>query len=358
MTIVQQCIDLRRAIANFDSDLLDGINGATYHERMPVYLPPISRRRFLKGSLSAAALAAAGRCLARADAGGGESWALLSDIHIAADSTVVHNGANMSRNLQMVAREVVAWPETVSGVLINGDLAFNNGEVADYKAVLGLLAPMREHGLPIHLTLGNHDHRERFWSTLPEEKSSDRKVPDRQTAIVRTRHANWFILDSLIQTRETPGRLGPEQREWLARVLDENKDKPALVAIHHQPAFAGVSGGGLASSAEMLGVSRPLQSLIAATGALQDTTELMEILRPRRHVKAYFFGHTHRWSVEHDSSGLCLINFPPVAYLFDQGRPNGWVHATLLAEGARLELRCLNRAHKDHGQIVNLEWRA
>jgi Icc protein len=325
---------------------------------MPVYLAPISRRGFLKGSLSAAAVIAAGQCVARESAGDGQTWALLSDIHISANTNLVHNGAKMARNLEKVVDEIAAWPMPVSGALINGDLAFDDGEVADYKAVLGLLEPMRKRGAPIHLTLGNHDHRERFWETLPDEKSVTPNLADRQTAIVRTRYANWFILDSLIETRETPGRLGPAQRDWLAKALDENKDKPALVAIHHQPAFATASGNGsLETGAELIGVSSALQMLAAAAGALQDTTELMEILRPRRHVKAYFFGHTHRWSVQHDSSGLCLINFPPVAYVFEKGRPNGWVHATLLADGARLELRCLDRTHKDHGQVVNLEWR-
>ncbi|HEY3853070.1 MAG TPA: metallophosphoesterase [Verrucomicrobiae bacterium] len=325
---------------------------------MPVYLAPISRRRFLKGSLSTAALIVAGRSMAHETAGDGQSWALLSDTHIAADTNLIHNGANMASNLKTVAAEVIAWPTPVSGVLINGDLAFNAGKVEDYKTVLTLLEPMRKRGLPIHLTLGNHDHRERFWETLPDEKSVSPNLADRQTAIVRTRYANWFILDSLIETQETPGRLGPAQRHWLSKALDENKDKPALVSLHHQPTFATASGNGaLETGAELIGVSSSLQNLAAAAGALQDTAELMEILRPRRHVKAYFFGHTHRWSVEHDSSGLCLINFPPVAYLFEKGRPNGWVHATLLADGARLELRCLDQKHKDHGQVVNLEWR-
>jgi hypothetical protein len=297
-----------------------------------------------------------GGCATRKSTADGQSWALLSDIHIAADPNLVHSEVNMTRNLRTVAEEVSAWPEPVSGVLINGDLAFNSGEVADYRAVLGLLRPMREHGLPIHLALGNHDHREHFWAALPEEKSTDVNLPERQTAIVRTQYANWFVLDSLIETHETPGRLGNAQRAWLARALDENTDKPALIAIHHHPALGGATGGLLENSEKMMGILRPLNSLIGA-GSLEDTAELMEILRPRRHVKAYFFGHTHRWAVDHDESGLCLVNFPPVAYVFEEGRPNGWVHAMLQPEGARIELRCLNRAHKDHGQVVNLVWR-
>ncbi len=324
---------------------------------MPVYLPPISRRRFLKGSLAASVLAVTGGCATHESNGDGQSWALLSDIHIPANPNLLHNNVNMTANLRTVAQEVVAWPDPISGVLINGDLAFNRGEVADYMAVLGLLRPMRERGLPVHLALGNHDHRERFWTTLPNEKSTDAKLPERQTAIVRTKYANWFVLDSLIETQETPGRLGDTQRAWLARALDRNTDKPALIAIHHNPTLAGATGSLVESGAQRMGILRPLETLIGTAGSLEDSGELMEILRPRRHVKAYFFGHTHRWGVDRDSSGLCLINFPPVAYLFEKGRPNGWVHATLRPNGARLELRCLDQTRKDHGQVVNLEWR-
>jgi 3',5'-cyclic-AMP phosphodiesterase len=301
---------------------------------MPVYLPPISRRRFIKGSLAATALALSGGCVSHKSSSNAISWALLSDIHIAANPETVHNNVNMTRNLQTVAEEVIAWPTPVSGVLVCGDLAYNSGDAADYAAILGLLRPMREGGLPIHLALGNHDQREHFWSTLLDEKSADANLPDRQTAIVRTPHANWFVLDSLKKTLVTPGQLGDAQRAWLARALDANQDKPALIAIHHHP--------------DLNLVNVP---------ALEDTAALLEILRPRRHVKAWFFGHTHRWGVYHDESGLCLVNFPPVAYLFEEGRPNGWVHATLRPDGARLELRCLDRAHKDHGRIENLVWR-
>ncbi|HEY3862671.1 MAG TPA: metallophosphoesterase [Verrucomicrobiae bacterium] len=297
-------------------------------------MPPISRRQFLKGSLAASALALAGGCATRPASAEAEGWALLSDIHIAADASLIHSGVNMTHNLQTVSAEALAWPEPVSGALINGDLAYNNGESADYAAVLQLLRPLRERGVPIHLALGNHDNRERFWDVLPKEKTEDARLPHRQSAIVRTRHANWFVLDSLIQTRTTPGLLGGAQRDWLARALDRNAGKPALVAVHHNPR-----------------ANNP------ADNGLEDTEDLLKILRPRPHVKAWFFGHTHRWEVSQDRSGLWMINFPPVAYLFQAGRPNGWVHATLQPAGARLELRCLDRTRPDHGQIVNLPWR-
>src|ERR1035441_3856514 len=106
---------------------------------MPVYLPPVSRRRFLTGSLAAAAALALGQGCALPNGKRDEHGvALLSDIHIAADPYKVAREVNMTNNLRKVTEEVVAWPQLPGMVFINGDLAFNDGGKADYAAVLGL----------------------------------------------------------------------------------------------------------------------------------------------------------------------------------------------------------------------------
>jgi hypothetical protein len=52
-----------------------------------------------------------------------------------------------------------------------------------------------------------------------------------------------------------------------------------------------------------------------------------------------------------------LINLPPVAYVFRDGDPSGWVCARLEDRGMRLELRCLDPQHPAHGRVAELEWR-
>jgi len=169
---------------------------------------------------------------------------------------------------------------------------------------------------------------------LKKEKSAKAPVAERQTALLKTPKVNWFILDSLEKTQATPGFLGQEQLDWLGKALDKNSDTPAIVLIHHNP---GITGGNM---------------------GLKDTLALFDVIRPRKQVKAYIYGHTHHWSVEKDESGIHLINLPPVAYVFKAGEPSGWVHATMLEKGMRLELRSLDHSHNPHGQIVELDWRA
>ncbi len=300
---------------------------------MPIHLAPISRRRFLARTLAAGAglvlgpeLLAAGKPVAK------HSWALFSDLHLAADRGLKARGINMTEHFQAVSRDVLSLQERPAGLFITGDCAYNSGQPADYAVLADLLLPLRQGQIPVHLALGNHDDREHFWEAFREESQARRPLADRQVGLVQTPRADWYILDSLEKTLSTPGLLGREQLDWLAQSLDANRKKPALVLLHHNPGLDGNLG-------------------------LKDTLALLEVLRPRKQVKAYIFGHTHTWKVEQDPSGLYLVNLPTTAYVFRAGEPSGWVHATLERQGMQLELRCVDPTHKDQGQTVRLTWR-
>jgi 3',5'-cyclic-AMP phosphodiesterase len=299
---------------------------------MPIQLPPIRRRQFLARTLTAGAgLCLGPRLFADEKPADENTWALLADPHIAADRSSVARGVNMAGHLTAVCRELTDRPTRPGGVFIAGDCAVHRGESGDYATLLELLRPLREQSLPVHLALGNHDQRERFREALGGEATSP--VTDRCVALIRGKRANWFVLDSLDQTLSVPGLLGQAQLNWLAKALDENTDRPALLVIHHNP--------GKVDNIE----------------GVKDADALFEVIRPRRQVKAWFFGHTHTWNVARDESGIHLINLPPVGYVFRDGKPSGWVLATLETGGARLELRCVDAARKDHGQVTALEWR-
>ncbi len=301
---------------------------------MPIHLPPISRRAFLRRALLAGAGLAltphVSAAMRRTDA---NSWALLADTHIAADLAAVKSKVVMADHLKAAAREIVGLPRRAAGVFVVGDCALSSGEPGEYAQLTGLLDPLRADGFPIHLALGNHDHRENFRAALAESSSARRAVADKHVALIQSKLVNWFMLDSLETTLQTPGSLGAEQLKWLAENLDANKKKPAVILVHHNPGDDGKITG------------------------LKDTSALMEIIRPRRQVKAWIYGHTHNWKVSQDESGLHLVNLPPVAYIFREGDPSGWIHATAQPDGMKLELRSIDPAHKAHGQIVDLKWR-
>jgi hypothetical protein len=301
---------------------------------MPIHLAPITRRRFLLGSLAASlGWALPRRLFAAAKPEDPDFWALLSDVHLAADRGVVVRGVNMTNHFQNASLDLLSLPARPAGVFINGDCAYHSGEMGDYGVLADLLKPLREAQMPIHLALGNHDHRHRFWQAFQDATAEKRPVVEKYVSLLSTPRANWLILDSLDKTASTPGLLGQDQLTWLGQTLDANPEKPALVLVHHNPGFSGNIG-------------------------LKDTKALFEIIRPRKQVKAYIFGHTHTWRVEQDSSGLHLINLPAVSYVFQAGEPSGWVAATLGQAGMKLELHCIDPTHKANGQTFNLKWRA
>ena len=85
---------------------------------------------------------------------------------------------------------------------------FADGLPADYAAFGTLIHPLRALA-PIHLSLGNHDGRGNFWRAFPHDAARVASVPEKQAVFLSTRHANWFLLDSLDLTAHRTGDLGP-----------------------------------------------------------------------------------------------------------------------------------------------------
>jgi 3',5'-cyclic-AMP phosphodiesterase len=302
---------------------------------MPLFLPQFSRREFLKrAALAGAALAFVPRNVAAAldRSPDPHTFAFFSDTHIAADPTAKYLGVNMTDHLAACARELADWPVRPAAVIVNGDLAYLMGKPDDYAQFGKLIEPVRALA-PVHLSLGNHDERTHFWSAFPADATAQSAFIHRQTTIFASERANWFLLDTLNHTAMTPGELGRIQLDWLAQELDARPDKPAIIVLHHNPQFA-----------------------IPTTG-LKDTAALMAVLAPRRQVKLAIFGHTHDWRVSQHQSGIHLVNLPPTAYAFINGRPSGWVRATLAENSAEFELRSLDLKHPEHAQIHHLDWR-
>lgn len=303
---------------------------------MPITLPSLSRRRFLVGAAALGGLSLMGESVLKADSSRSEDHlALLADIHIHRNKKhVVHNLCVFDRFLQ--AREsVLSASENPARIVVCGDCAYNDGLKEDYATMIEGFAPIREVGVPIHLALGNHDSRKEIFEALCEYEGKPKPgvIPGRINAIVETPRANFFLLDSLVPRNQVTGFMGEEQLQWLGKELDKRPDKPALLFAHHHP-----------------------MPVPKNPGALIDTPELFEVMRPRKQVKAYIFGHTHRWDVARED-GIYLINIPTIVWKWDDAQPYGWVLATLKDNGMELAVRCLDTAHPKHGDHRSLAWR-
>ena len=314
---------------------------------MPITLPPISRRRFLAASLAAVACSTFSRAFAAAPAPDPHRLALLSDIHLDADPKFAKMNANPWDGFAQAGNEILNAPAAPAAVLINGDLTHHQGNPEDYATVIEALKPLRQAGLTLHMTVGNHDNRENFFNAFAAAKDAaadparPKEIPDRQTLLLEFPRANILILDSLGVVAETPGLLGPKQLAWLKKTLDARPEKPAIVLTHHDPDQR--------TDEEKKDPKKKLSGL-------EDTKAFLDIILPRKQVKAYIFGHTHEWQYQ-DHEGLHFINLPPTAWLFKEGPPRGWVDLTLTETGATVELHALDPKHPQQGQKLDLKWR-
>ncbi len=299
---------------------------------MPIHLPSRNRRQFLF-TVGAGLVTCSSKALGSEN--GGDLVYLLNDTHIGEKHPP---DSPMPTHLRQVVDKLVGLARKPQCVLINGDLALKDGQPGDYRHFAKLLAPLRKAGIDVHLTLGNHDNRETFYNVLREERREAPPVESRHISVVKTRFANFFLLDSLKKTMVTQGTLGPQQREWLAKALDAHDTKPAIIVTHHNPRLGG----------------DPKHF----PGGLIDSNEVWDILAKRRHVKAYLHGHIHhRDFAEH--KGIHIVNLPATSYVANpKHSTTGWTTAKLTAEGITLTTHTTDEKHAWNGQATTLSWRS
>lgn len=295
----------------------------------------LSRRSFLKQSAIAAGGWVLLPALARAEAGvDPHRFVLMADIHVCADRNARERDCNPDETMEQAVKDILELAPRPSGVLVAGDCVYLHGTKPDYEMLEILVRPLRTAGIPLFLAMGNHDNRENFQAVFPDAAIlSGGAVENRKCAVVETPQADWYLLDSLEKTDYTPGRFGKEQLAWLAERLDAKPAKPALLLAHHYPKNRADDGG------------------------LEDTNDFFEHIRPRRQVKAYFYGHSHVWSIKDGEEGLHLINIPANAWIFNESQLRGFVEARLSETSCVLTLHCLDRNDPRHGKEFPLDWR-
>jgi 3',5'-cyclic-AMP phosphodiesterase len=293
---------------------------------MPVQLmPEYSRRAFLKATVLGAAVFVAGDALAR-DGDSGLHLALMSDTHIPADRLPGARGYDACRQLSCAVPGVVA--SRPDGLIVTGDLARHEGEVADYEVFLELIEPIRDE-MPAFLALGNHDNRDNFYTAVTELKGAVQPVDEKHVSVIEHKHLRIVLLDSLLYVRRRGGLLGKAQREWLSAYLAAHVDRPVVLMLHH--------------------------TLGDGDNDLLDTEYFFGLLAPHPQVKAIFHGHSHEWR-RYERQGIPIINLPTTAHIRSPEQPIGWVDAVFRKDGMDLTLRAFGGNRKEDGKTVAYTW--
>lgn len=200
----------------------------------------MNRREFvgiLGGALGYTALAARQPMGKRAIAAGfDENLAVVvSDSHVKAP-----NGGKVSRSDKAFADlvdEILAMKVKPRHFIHLGDLSVLTGEEADYEAARPQIERLRNSGINVAITMGNHDRRGSYLKVFPDGAKGS-LVEGRHVYLVEMPNCDVLLLDTLIdlgkpKTRNpVNGELSGGQLEFLEKFF-EDRTKPVLVASHH-----------------------------------------------------------------------------------------------------------------------------
>ena len=101
--------------------------------------------------------------------------------------------------------------------------------------------------------------------------------------------------DSVIEDK-TPGELCPARLNWLSDRLDEARDQPTIVALHHPPFYSGMTG-------------------TTAKGLVRGGSQLADLLKQHTQVVRVLAGHVHR-PITTSFGGTIASSGPTTCYPF------------------------------------------
>ena len=242
-----------------------------------------------------------------------------------------------------------------AGMFLNGDCVHVGGR-DEYDQLASKFDLFKD--IPIHVTMGNHDQRDDFYRTFQDRRHNDRILREnRHVSVVKLRHANFVLLDSLTMDKprspvKGPGVLGDEQLKWFESALDSEPDEPVIVMFHHNPDPSTKYQRRLGDAKILSPSASPFKGL---AGGLEDSDVLLDLLQSRPQVKAVVTGHMHQFRVV-KWGRLNFVSLPAVGYTFHADEPPGWAMMKLRKDGLTVELRTLDAMHARNRTRVELSW--
>lgn len=192
----------------------------------------------------------------------------LSDVHLPGPAgSLLYGAADADGHLAAQLTTLVESGTHVDALVFSGDLA-DHGDESAYRRLRAAVEPVAERlGASVIFAMGNHDDRAHFRTALLDAEPSAAPV-DYVTWVGDLR---VIILDTTVPGRHF-GAVTPEQRGWLAEVLESAAPSGSLLVMHHPPLPAVLD--------------------LAQTVELRDQ-ELLEPVISGSDVRSILAGHVH-----------------------------------------------------------------
>ena len=209
----------------------------------------------------------------------------LTDTHLFAQAQETLLGLPTQTCLQRIIDRILQRPQLPDFIVLTGDLS-QDGRAGSYAHLSTLLEPL---GLPIYWLPGNHD----CVDTMTRSLQPPIFTPDKLF-----QHQGWqFILLNSQIPGDVPGRLSAEVLDTLTHQLETGPKQPTVLALHHPPVT--------------------LQAAWLDSSALENPTELFEVLDRFSHVKLVLFGHIHQ-EISVVRQGITYLSCPSTCIQFDR----------------------------------------
>lgn len=155
--------------------------------------------------------------------------AQITDIHLGFEPD---NPAEFNRKrLDQVLRHLIDGPNLPDILLATGDLV-DRGDTDSYRRLANALSICP---FPVYPCMGNHDERENFSVHFPDVPVVDGFVQ----YVVPLEGLRLIVIDTL-----EPGRHGGAfcsvRAAWLSAQLDEDRETPTVIVMHHPPVEVGI----------------------------------------------------------------------------------------------------------------------
>jgi len=232
-------------------------------------MEPFSRRDFI----SLGALAACAGCAGPRAAGvpvDPNLSVFLSDIHVSGRD-VKGQPTYQNPYFGRAVDRVLALNPRPRRALIFGDVALWRGISEDYAESAPMIQRLRDAGIDVYLTTGNHDHREPLFRFHPRQREIT-PVPGRLVSVVDLGTADFVLLDTLKENAKgegsgnaVDGGIDEAQAKWLLDFAAKAR-RPFLCGAHHPARELEVRG-------------KPL----------------LQHLEDNANFVGYVHGHNHRW---------------------------------------------------------------
>lgn len=173
---------------------------------------------------------------------------IFTDIHITSEGERIIGLDPVARFASALDHALARHPDAAR-IVLTGDLT-HHGRPDQYDRLRTVLAGCP---LPISMMIGNHDHRATFRAAFPDVPVDE---DDFVQSVIDLDAYRLILLDTVNEGAPIThsGLLCTKRMSWLEARLNEARDTPTLLFLHHPPmatGFAGMDHIGLRNRADV-----------------------------------------------------------------------------------------------------------